>query len=54
MILLRRKKINADIDFLEFRPSEVGAAIAIFVSKELETSGIDDVLTRFTVVEKVN
>ncbi|CAL5197212.1 unnamed protein product [Lathyrus oleraceus] len=44
--------ITKHIDFLEFRPSEVGAAIAIFVSKELETSEIDDVLTRFSVVEK--
>jgi len=44
---------DAGIDFLEFRCSEIAAATAIFVSKELETNEIDDVLTRFAVVEKV-
>jgi len=38
---------------LEFKPSEIAAATAICVSTELQTNGIDEVLTRFAIVEKV-
>ncbi|KAL6993188.1 hypothetical protein U1Q18_011306 [Sarracenia purpurea var. burkii] len=33
--------LNAGIDFLEFRPSEIAAAVAISVSGEMKTVGID-------------
>lgn len=36
------EKLKAGIDFLEFRPSEIAAAAAIFVSGEIPTIDIDN------------
>lgn len=46
-------EINAGIDLLEFKPSEIAAAVAIFVSKDLQESDINHTLTRFAIVDKV-
>ncbi|XP_021273928.1 cyclin-D4-1 [Herrania umbratica] len=40
------------IDFLEFRPYEIGAAVAISVSGEMQTLAIDKAISSFTLVEK--
>ncbi|KAG7994185.1 hypothetical protein I3843_01G044300 [Carya illinoinensis] len=40
------------IDFLEFRPSEVAAAVAISVSKQMQAVDIDRAMTCFVYVEK--
>ncbi|XVF61535.1 hypothetical protein PTKIN_Ptkin08bG0137300 [Pterospermum kingtungense] len=40
------------IDFLEFRPSEIAAAVAIFVSREMQTLAIDKAISSFIFVEK--
>lgn len=38
-------KLNAGIDFLEFRPSEVAAAVAISVAGEAKTVDIEKALS---------
>ena len=43
----------AGIDFLEFRPSEIAAAVAISVSVEMQTLAIDKAISSFIFVEKV-
>ncbi|KAK8717361.1 hypothetical protein V6N13_044632 [Hibiscus sabdariffa] len=40
------------IDFLEFRPSEIAAAVAISVSRDMQTVAIDKAISSFTFVEK--
>ena len=45
--------MNAGIDFLEFRPSEIAAAVAISVSVEMQTLAIDKAISSFIFVEKV-
>ncbi|GMI68703.1 hypothetical protein HRI_000539600 [Hibiscus trionum] len=40
------------IDFLEFRPSEIAAAVAISVSGDMQTVAIDKAISCFTFVEK--
>ncbi|KAK8482882.1 hypothetical protein V6N13_112157 [Hibiscus sabdariffa] len=40
------------IDFLEFRPSEIAAAVAISVSGDMQTVAIDKAISSFTFVEK--
>ncbi|KAE8701142.1 Cyclin-D4-1 [Hibiscus syriacus] len=40
------------IDFLEFRPSEIAAAVAISVSGEMQTVAIDKAISSFTFVQK--
>ncbi|XWS33384.1 hypothetical protein CRYUN_Cryun22dG0077500 [Craigia yunnanensis] len=40
------------IDFLEFRPSEIAAAVAISVSGEMQTLAIDKAISSFIFVEK--
>lgn len=44
--------ITKCIDLLEFKPSEIAAAVAIFVSKDLQESDINHTLTRFAIVDK--
>lgn len=46
-------RLNAGIDFLEFRPSEIAAAVAISISGELQPEDIDGAISCFTHVEKV-
>lgn len=46
-------ELNAGIDFLEFRPSEVAAAVAISVSGEIQALDIDTVMSSFILIEKV-
>lgn len=43
----------AGIDFLEFRPSEIAAAVAIAVLRESQATEIDKAIADFLVVEKV-
>lgn len=38
-------KINAGIDFLEFRPSEIAAAVAISVAGENQTVDIEKAIS---------
>lgn len=45
--------MNVGIDFLEFRPSEIAAAVAISVSGEVQAVEIDKAVPYFTQVEKV-
>lgn len=45
--------MNAGIDFLEFRPSEVAAAVAISVSRQMQAVDIDRAMTCFIYVAKV-
>ncbi|KAK4430533.1 Cyclin-D2-1 [Sesamum alatum] len=40
------------IDFLEFRPSEIAAAVAVYVSGEIRAMDIDKALSGFMEVEK--
>ncbi|XP_054809874.1 cyclin-D4-1 [Prosopis cineraria] len=40
------------VDFLEFRPSEIAAAVAISVSRELQATEIDKAMTCFVIVQK--
>ncbi|MBA0590682.1 hypothetical protein Gorai_019378 [Gossypium raimondii] len=44
--------MNAGIDFLEFRPSEIAAAVAISVSGGKQTFALDKAIPRFISVEK--
>lgn len=47
-------EFNAGIDFLEFRPSEIAAAVAISVSEEIKAVvDIDRAVSRFIHKEKV-
>lgn len=47
-------EFNAGIDFLEFRPSEIAAAVAISVSGEIKAVvDIDRAISSFIHVEKV-
>ncbi len=45
--------LNAGIDFLEFKPSEIAAAVAISVSGELQAVDVVGAISCFTHVEKV-
>lgn len=45
--------MNAGIDFLEFRPSEIAAAVAISVSEEIQAIDIDKAISCFMHLEKV-
>ncbi|KAE8671507.1 6-phosphofructokinase 5 [Hibiscus syriacus] len=45
-------EMDAGIDFLEFRPSEIAAAVAISVSGYMQTVAIDKAISSFTFVEK--
>ncbi|KAK7309745.1 hypothetical protein RJT34_06720 [Clitoria ternatea] len=40
------------IDFLEFRPSEIAAAMAIFVARELQAKEVDKAISDFLMIEK--
>ncbi|KAL3617175.1 hypothetical protein CASFOL_038922 [Castilleja foliolosa] len=40
------------IDFLEFKPSELAAAVAVFVSSEKRAMDIDKALSSFLIIEK--
>ncbi|KAL2241058.1 UNVERIFIED_CONTAM: Cyclin-D2-1, partial [Sesamum indicum] len=40
------------IEFLEFRPSEIAAAVAMYVSGEIQATDIDDAVSRCVGVEK--
>lgn len=46
-------KLNAGIDFLEFRPSEIAAAVAISVSGEVKPVDINRAMSCFILVGKV-
>jgi len=46
-------KLIAGIDFLEFWPSEIAAAVAASVLKESQVIEIDKAITDLLVVEKV-
>lgn len=47
-------EFNAGIDFLEFRPSEIAAAVAISVSEEIKAVvDIDRAVSCFIHIEKV-
>lgn len=46
-------EINAGIDFLGFLPSEIAAAVAISVTKELQTIEIDKLIYGLMMEEKV-
>ncbi|CAK9147097.1 unnamed protein product [Ilex paraguariensis] len=45
-------ELNAGIDFLEFRPSEIAAAVAMCVSREIQVIDIDKALPCFIHVEE--
>lgn len=46
--------MNAGIDFLEFKPSEIAAAVATFVASEKHTTDVDKAMSGFiSSVEKV-
>ena len=47
-------ELNAGIDFLEFRPSEISAAVAICVTREAQTLDINKAMSNIIPVEKVN
>lgn len=46
-------KHNVGIEFLEFRPSELAAAVAISVTKESETVDFENAVSRCLFVDKV-
>lgn len=46
-------KLNVGIDFLEFRPSEIAAAVAMHVLGEIQATNIDKAMSGFLLVEKV-
>lgn len=47
-------KLNtAGIEFLEFKPSEIAAAVAMYVSGEIQAMDIDKALSCLIGVEKV-
>jgi hypothetical protein len=46
-------ELNAGIDFLEFRPSEIAASVAISVSRQMQAEVIDKAMSCFIHVEKV-
>ena len=46
-------ELNAGIDFLEFRPSEIAASVAISISGEIKAVDIDRAISSFIHVEKV-
>lgn len=48
------EKSNAGIDFLEFKPSEIAAAVAVSVLRELPAQEIDKTITDFFIVNKVS
>lgn len=45
--------MNAGIDFLEFKPSEIAAAVAISVTGKTLAVDIDKTMSCFVVLEKV-
>jgi hypothetical protein len=51
--LLENSIAFAGIDFLEFRYSEIAAAVAISVLKEVPVQEVDKAITDFVIVEKV-
>lgn len=46
-------ELNAGIDFLEFRPSEIAAAAVVYVTDEMQAVDIDKALFGCIGVEKV-
>lgn len=48
-------EMNAGIDFLDFMPSEIAAAVSISVTRELRPQAIeiDKVISRLMIEEKV-
>lgn len=46
-------KLNAGIDFLEFKASEVAAAAALYVSGEIRVMDADKALSGFIVVKVI-
>jgi len=46
-------KIYIGVKFLEFKPSEIAAAVAISVSRKLQAEEIDEALRSFVIVRKV-
>ncbi|CAL0311863.1 unnamed protein product [Lupinus luteus] len=40
------------IDFLEFKPSEIAAAVAIYVSKEVHAKAIDKAIAGFSILQE--
>lgn len=46
-------EFNAGIDFLEFKPSEIAAAVAIFVAEETQAIDVEKAMSFFVLVEKV-
>jgi len=46
-------KIYVGVNFLEFKPSEIAAAVAISVSRKFQAEEIDEALTSFVIVGKV-
>lgn len=46
-------ELIAGIDFLEFRPSEIAAAVAISISRQIQEVDIDKAMSCFKHVEKV-
>lgn len=46
-------ELNAGIHFLEFRPSEIAAAVAMHVLGEIQATNIDKAMSGFMLVEKV-
>lgn len=51
--LLENSIAIAGIDFLEFRPSEIAAGVAISVLKELPGHEVDKAIADFVIVDKV-
>lgn len=45
--------LNAGIDFLEFKPAEIAAAVAMCVSGEMQAMDIDKALSCLIGVDKV-
>lgn len=47
-------ELNAGIDFLEFKPSEIAAAVAIFVAEEnIQAIDIEKAMSGLILIEKV-
>ena len=46
--------MNVGIDFLEFKSSEIAAAVAVFVTAEIQALDIDMASSCFIHLEKVN
>ena len=46
-------EINTDSNFLEFKPSEIAAAVVISISREAQDTDIDEAIASFVIVQKV-